>query len=132
MTATITRQDTIALIDALPNETLPELAQFIEYLRFKTFGRAAFVTETDRQKLLAVIQRRLAPEQQQRLDRLRQKNESGELTPAEHVELLQITEQIENADAERASALIELARLHKKPVSTILHEYSPEYITNAG
>ncbi len=132
MTATITRQDAIALIDALPSETLPELAQFVEFLRFKTFRRAASATDTDEQKLLTIIQRRLAPEQQRRLDRLRGKNELGELTPAEHAELLQITEQIENADAERASALIELARLHNKPVSTVLHEYSPEYITNAG
>lgn len=85
----------------------------------------------DRAAPIRLRKRRLR-EQQQRLDRLRQKNESGELTPAEHVELLKITEQIENADAERASALIELARLHNKPVSTILHEYSPEYITNAG
>ncbi len=36
MTAqTITRQKVIELIDELPSETLPEVAQFIEFLRFK-------------------------------------------------------------------------------------------------
>jgi hypothetical protein len=132
MTTTITRQDAITLIDALPSETLPELIQFVEFLRFKTSSHTAFATDAEEQKLLQIIQRRLAPEQQRRLDRLRQKNEMGELALAEHAELLQITDQVEHADAERAQALIELARLRNKPVSTILHEYAPEYVTNAA
>lgn len=115
MTATITRQDAIALIDTLPNETLPELVRFVEFLRFKTTARATIAANADEQKLLKIIRRRLAPEQQQRLDRLRQKNELGELTPTEHAELLRIIEQVEHADAERAQALIELARLNLHP-----------------
>ena len=127
----ITRQDVIALINALPNETLPELAQFAEFLRFKMVPRASFALDADEQKLLTIIQRRLTPEQQQQLNGLRQKNEMGELTAAERAELLQITEQIENADAERAQALIELARLRNVPVLTLLHEFTPEQFADA-
>jgi len=132
MLATITRQDAIALIDALPSETLPELVQFAEFLRFKTSSRVAVTTDVEEQKLLKIIQRRLAPEQQQRLDQLRQKHELGELTPTEHAELLQFVAQVESADAERAQALIALARLRDKPVAMILHECSPEYVVNAA
>ncbi|MBM4457984.1 MAG: hypothetical protein FJ011_09510 [Chloroflexi bacterium] len=56
----------------------------------------------------------------------------GELTPAEHAELLQFVAQVESADAERAQALIALARLRDKPVAMILHECSPEYVVNAA
>ncbi|MBM3130273.1 MAG: hypothetical protein FJ009_16810 [Chloroflexi bacterium] len=132
MSVTITRQEVIALIDTLPTETLPELAQFAEFLRSKTFPHNAPMIDVDEQRLLTIIQRRLAPEQQHRLDQLRRKNEIEELLPSERAELLQITEQIEYADAERAGALIELARLRNKPVATILREYSPEYVTDAN
>ncbi len=132
MGRTITRQDAIALIDALPSESLPELVQFAEFLRFKSSTYAMLAPKAEEQRLLEIIQRRLPSEQQRRLNGLRQKSEQGELASEEYAELLQLIDQVEQADAERAQALIELAHLHNKPISTIFHENSPEYVTNAA
>ncbi|MBI3914938.1 MAG: hypothetical protein HY327_12225 [Chloroflexi bacterium] len=122
MSETVTRQQVIELIDALPSETLPELVEFAEYLRHKTRPRDSFAVASSEQGLLEVIHRRLAPEQQHRLDVLRQKNESGQLTDAERAELWAYVEQVENADAQRAEALIELAHLRNVPVTVLMRD----------
>jgi len=131
MSETITRQQIIQLIDTLPRETLPELTQFVEFLRYKTRAAEASRPSAEDQKLVAVVQRRLSSSDQQRLDLLRQKNQDGSLTEAEHAELLQWVTQIEEQDAARAQAIVELARLRNAPVVSILREYSPEYVTHA-
>jgi len=132
MGETITRAQVVALIDTLPSETLPELAEFAEFLRFRTRAREASAVTTEERALLQVIQRRLAPEQQQRLDGLREKNETGLLTHVERAELLALVEQVENADAQRAQALIDLARLRQIAVAVLIRELTPEHPSDAN
>lgn len=75
--------------------------------------------------LLQIIQRRLPPDDQTRLAYLRQRNETGEITEAEHQELLAYVDRVEHQDAQRAEALIELARLRKVDLKTLLNEFLP-------
>lgn len=82
--------------------------------------------------LVQVIQRRLAPEQQHRLDALREKNATGLLTGAERAELLALVGQIETADAQRAQALIDLARLRHVPVAVLMRELALERPTGVN
>ena len=57
-----------------------------------------------------VVRCRLSPEQQQRLNELRDKLEAEALTEAERTELLELVERVEAADVERAEALLALAQ----------------------
>jgi hypothetical protein len=127
MTAqTITRQKVIELIDELPSETLPEVAQFIEFLRFKTAQGQAEGASPAEPALLTIIHRRLPPDDQRRLSELRQKNEVSQLTEAERAELLAYVERVEREDAERAEALVELAHLRGVPLAMLLNELKTE------
>jgi len=132
MAETITRAQVIALIDTLPSNTLPELAQFAEFLRFRTHPRGAVAFTVEEQSLIEIIQRRLAPEQQRRLDALREKDDLGQLPDAERAELLALVEKIETADAQRAQALVDLARLRHVPVAVLMHEFALERSTDAN
>ncbi|MBI5652243.1 MAG: hypothetical protein HZC40_17640 [Chloroflexi bacterium] len=127
MFETITRQQVIELVETLPLETLPELAQFAEFLLYKTHPRNSFATMLEEQALLEIIQRPIAPASQQRLDALREKNETRQISEAERTELFALVEQIENADAERAEALLDLARLRRQSVSQVIHEFPPNH-----
>lgn len=47
---------------------------------------------------------------------------TGELTPEEHQELLRLTEEAEQLQAERIERLAQLARLRGKPLRAIMDE----------
>lgn len=57
---------------------------------------------------------------------MRQKNETGEITEAEHQELLMYIERVEQSDAERAEALIKLAQLRKVDLKALINEFLPK------
>ena len=120
----VTREKVIELIDELPTEALPEVIQFVEFLHFKTTqGQTAPPSET---ALLALINRRLLPAEQNRLNDLRARNESGQLNEIERTELLTYVERVEREDAQRAEALVALARLRGLPLATLMHELKIE------
>ncbi len=69
--------------------------------------------------LLEVIQRRLQPDRQKRLQELPDRCEWGELTDIEHEELIQYEDQLEQWRVERLEALMELARLKNIDLLTL-------------
>jgi len=75
--------------------------------------------------LLQIIQRRLSPEEQHRLSYLRQQNENEEITETEYQELLKYINRIEQQDAERAEALIQLAKLRQVDLKVLINEFLP-------
>jgi hypothetical protein len=124
--ATVAHEQVIDLIEDLPNETLPDLVRFIEFLRFKSrHEKPAVRTETEA-PLLAIALRRLPSEDQRRLSLLRARKEEGTLTPEEHAELLAFVERVEREDAERAAALVELSRLRNMPLGALMSELGLE------
>ena len=124
--ATVAHEHVIDLIEDLPNETLPDLVRFIEFLRFKS-GQEKLGARTESEApLLAIALRRLPLEEQRRLSLLRAQKEDGLLTPEEHAELLAFVERVENEDAERAGALLELSRLRNMPLRALMSELGLE------
>jgi hypothetical protein len=123
--ATVAREQVIDLIDALPSESLPELVRFIEFLRFRS-GQDKSTPAVDAEApLLAIIRRRLPPDDQRRLSFLRAQKEQRALTPEEHAELLAYVDRIEHEDAERAEALLQLARLRNMPLGALMAALGP-------
>ena len=124
--AIIAHEQVIDLIEDLPSEALPDLVQFIEFLRFRGGQqKRAASTETEAH-LTAMALRRMPPEDQRRLSHLRARKEEGKLTPEEHAELLGYVELVELEDAQRARALVELSRLRKVSLSTLMSELGLE------
>jgi hypothetical protein len=118
--ATIAREQVIDLIADLPSDSLQELVRFIEFLRFRSEQEVRGAAPDAEARLTALVRRRLPPEEQRRLDALRTKMEEQALTPGEHAELLAYVERVEREDAERAQALIDLARLRRVPLAGLL------------
>lgn len=118
--ATVARQQVIDLIADLPTDSLEELVRFIEFLRFRS-GQGAKAPAPDAEaRLVAIVGRRLPPEDQRRMSELREHKDDRPLTPAEHEELLSYIERVENQDAERAQALLDLARLRNVSLSVLM------------
>jgi hypothetical protein len=129
--ATFAHERVIDLIEDLPNETLPDLLRFIEFLRFKSSQDQRTAPTEAEAPLLAIALRRLPSADQHRLSLLRAREEEGALTPEEHVELLTFVDRIEQQDAERAAALLELSRLRSVPIRTLMSELGLEPGANA-
>jgi hypothetical protein len=127
MTApTETRQRAKQLVDQLPGESLAKALEFLESLCSEA-NQASEVTASrqEEEALLQIIQNRLPEDDQIRLAYLRQRNEKGEITDTEHQELLNYVDQIEHQDAERAEALIQLAKLRDVHLKTLVNEFLP-------
>jgi hypothetical protein len=118
--ATIAREQVIDLIADLPSDSLQELVRFIEFLRFRSAQEPKAAAPDVEAPLLAVIRRRLPPEDQRRLAALRARKEAQPLTPVEHAELLAYVDRVEREDAERAQALLDLARVRRVPLGALM------------
>ncbi|UKO97257.1 hypothetical protein [Nostoc sp. UHCC 0870] len=122
------RQRAIALLEQLPGESLMRAVEFLEALSQESLRvSVASLTEADEAALLKIIQRRLSPEEQERLAYLRQQNETGKITETEHQELLMYVERVEQQDAERAAALIQLAQLRQVDLQVLINELLPTH-----
>jgi len=120
------RKRAIALVEQLPGESLTKALEFLEALSHEASKESETApVESQEQALLQIIQRRLSTEDQTRLAYLRQQNEMGEITEAEHQELLAYVDRVECQDAERAEALIQLAKIRKVDLKTLIHEFMP-------
>jgi hypothetical protein len=104
--ATDIRRRAIELIEQLSEERLTAVVQLLEFLSEPSKFAASNPIEL---ALVEVIQRRLAPNEQKRLEELRKRGEWGELTDMEHEELITYEDQLEQWRVERLEALMELA-----------------------
>jgi hypothetical protein len=118
--ATVAHEQVIDLIDGLPSDSLPELVRFIEFLRFRSGQEKSAPAPDAEAPLLAIVRRRLPPEDQRRLSALRARKEERPLTREEHAELLAYVDRVEREDAERAQALLDLARLRNVPLGSLM------------
>jgi hypothetical protein len=93
------RQRAIALLEQLPGDSLIRAVEFLETLSHEALQELETTPEANETALLETIQRRLPPEDQQRLAYLRQQNETEEITDTEHQELLVYIDRVEQQDA---------------------------------
>ena len=115
--AQVTVDALIKVVTQLPSDELEEFLTRINIVRRRQANEA---------DLLAVVQHPLPPEQQQRLDELRDRLESETLTDAERTELLEMIERIEAADVKRAEALLALAENRGVSVRRLLQDLGLE------
>ena len=104
------RQKVMQLVEQLPEESLSEVIELLNNLLRQTRQSQPLISSSSEEFLLQVIDRRLLPDDQARLDYLREQNESADITEAEHQELLDFVSRVENEDAERAAAILQLAQ----------------------
>ena len=109
----VDRQKVMRLVEQLPDESLGEVVDLLNNLLRQTRQSQLLISSKPEELLLQVIGRRLLPDDQARLDYLREKNESGDITEVEHQELLDFVSRVENEDAERVAAILQLAQIRK-------------------
>ncbi|MDD1414324.1 hypothetical protein MEN41_06575 [Dolichospermum sp. ST_con] len=120
------RQRAIELLEQLPGESLIKAVEFLEVLSHESLQlsqtQGYSISEV---ALLQIIQHRLSFEQQNRLSYLREQNENEEITEIEYQELLTYIDRIEQQDAERVQALIQLAQLRQVDLNVLINQFSP-------
>ena len=82
--------------------------------------------------LLATIQQQLPVERAACLRELSQKQEEERITAAERLELLQITDEVEQADVARAEALLALAQQRQLSIAELLRQHLRETPSQAA
>ena len=115
-----------ALLDAVKQLPAEEFDAFIERalsLRARPRSPTLSAEET---RLIKQINRGLSAEWERRYARLEDRRKKGKLTASEVQELLALTHEAESRDAERAAALVELARLRGVPVRTLMKQMGLE------
>jgi hypothetical protein len=126
-TGTEIKKRAISLVEQLSQEMLEEAVQLLEALSLKSDRpKPKYSPNSEENDLLRIVQRQLPQEEQVRINYLRQKNENGEITDAEHRELLKSIEKVEYQDAERAAALIKLAEIRNVDLATVIEEFTPK------
>jgi hypothetical protein len=116
------RQRAIALIEQLPTEKLAAITQLLEILA----EPAVTSDHPEESSLLETIQRQLPPDTQTRLTELRDRCEWGELTEAEHRELLNYEDLLEQRNVERLEALMKLASIRNVDLVTLNRQFKSE------
>lgn len=106
--ATDIRQKAIALIGQLPQDKLMAVVQLLEFLAEPP--QQSTVSDQEAQ-LLEAIENHLPEDEQARLDTLRDRCEWGELSEAEHQELIGYEDLLEQQRVERLEALSKLAKI---------------------
>jgi hypothetical protein len=110
------------LLDGVAQLDTPALERFIFQVLTLRARRIAPSMPKKEAELLQQINQGLPPDVQRRYDELAAKRRAETLTPEEHQELLALVDRIEQADAERVRALIELAQLRNVSVTTLMAE----------
>lgn len=120
------RQKALSLLEQLPQQSLNKAVEYLEILsqnaQQETINLTSLSNET---QLIKIIQFHLSSDEQKRLEYLRQQHETGKISNLEHQELLNYVDQIEQEDAKRAEALIQLAQLRHVDLKIIIDEFLP-------
>lgn len=103
-----------------------ELDRFVAQVVALRAARVAPSLPHDEAQILQRIAATLPPELQQRFDALVEKRRQETLTPGEHGELITLTTEVEQFDAERAAALVQLATLRGTSVRDLMQALAIE------
>ncbi len=114
--------DTEQLLHAALQLPDAELAQFVTRLLVLHIDHTTPRLAQAEAELLLKINQGLLPTTQQRLDELITKRQTRSLTPEEHQELIQITEQSEELDADRTRHILALAALRNVSLDEVTQQ----------
>jgi hypothetical protein len=110
------------LLEAVKQLGAEEFDAFLEQaMSLRSRPRMATLSVRE-SKLMKRINRALPEAFRRKYAELVRKRNSNTLTESEHKELLRLTHQSEMRDADRAAALLELAKLRRVPMRTLLKQ----------
>jgi hypothetical protein len=113
----VSTEQLIRAVERLPQHELETFVAQIVALRAQ---RTAPHLSQDETALLLQINAGISPDLQRRFNELVAKRQTETVTPAELTELIQITDVIEQQDAQRLAALIALAQLRQTTVNVLM------------
>ena len=118
------------LLKAVEQMSLPDLEQFVDKaIALKAHRKAPHLSK-DESELLTSINHWLPPHLKPQLDALLAKREIGTLTPEEQNKLTELTDEMEEAHAQRVEALSALASLHGVTLREVMNQLGirfPDY-----
>ena len=110
------------LLKAVAQLSPAELDRFADQVLELRAKRRAPVLSPDETALLVQINQGLPVDIQRRYDALVARRQAGQLSPDEYAELLQLTDQVEQVQAQRIEHLAHLARLRGVPLARLLDD----------
>jgi hypothetical protein len=108
------------LLTAVARMPTTELNTFVAQILKLRAQREAPQLSSDESALLLRINQPISTDRQQRYDALIAKRQTETLSPEEHTELVNLTDHIEEQEADRADALAELARLRDTTITEVM------------
>jgi hypothetical protein len=117
--AQVSSEELLRAVEQLPP---PELAAFTEKVLALRLRQAAPVLSQDETELLMRINQGVPADIQLRYDTLIAKRAAETLTAEEHAELLRLTDQIEQIDANRMEQLVALAQMRQISLAQLLRD----------
>lgn len=109
------------LLQAAIQLDMPELKDLVAQITAVYQTRQA-VPGLDKAELLSLVHRNLPPQTQQRWDELLEKRDDTSLTTSEYEELLQLTEEVEELNLQRMTALSQLAQAKGVDLRTMMRQ----------
>ena len=114
------------LLDAVKKMTTEEFDAFLEEAAsVRSAGRTTKLSKRE-SHLIQRINRGLPSDVRERFAFLTNRQKKGRLTHTEHQELLRLTHEAESQDADRAAALVELAKIRHVPVRVLMKQMGIE------
>ncbi|HEU5103822.1 MAG TPA: hypothetical protein VFU22_32620 [Roseiflexaceae bacterium] len=113
----VSTEQLIRAVERLPQQELETFVAQIVALRAQRTAPHLGQEET---ALLLRINSGISPDLQRRFNELVAKRKTETITPAELTELIEITDAIEQRDAQRLAALIELAQFRQTSVPMLM------------
>jgi len=110
------------LLEAVERLSLPELKRFLPRVLALQAQRKAPHLSVKESALLTRINQGLPLKVRTRLNQLVPRRRANTLTQKEHEELLRLIDQLEEAEARRADALAQLARLRGVSMTALMRE----------
>lgn len=106
----VSAEELLKAVDQLPTDQLEKFVEQVLLLQARR--RVPYVPQKEAELLLK-IHEGLSDEMQQRYDDLSTKRRAKTLTPEEHQELRTLLDQVEQRNAERVEALVQLAQIRQ-------------------
>lgn len=117
--AQLTAAELLKAVEQMPRPDRDDFVDQVVHLR--TRPRATGLSRAE-SELLAKINRGVPAALQSRYDALVVKRREGKITKDEYDELLQLTSQVEELDAQRVGYLAELARLRRTTLPALMRD----------
>jgi len=125
-----TKLSTTALLREMASLSAAELDRLACRLLVLRAAKRSQTLPPREAELLTAINRTLPPERRARYRRLSAKRRSATLTPAEHRELLCLSDELEMLNANRARSLVALAALRNTTVPALMDSLGFQSLSN--